>query len=65
VSRLVSDILAILLIVAGCAVLTWLWGKVRSGPGPDSRLERLLDEHEQDEEARRGIEDLDDESEAS
>lgn len=74
-SRWVSDFFAVILalvvlygvatifIVAARAVMR-LAGKLRSGPGPDSRLERLLADHERDEAYLRASESRDDEGAA-
>lgn len=59
--HLLPDLIAILLVVAAFMAAAWAWGMLRRGPGPNSRLERLLDDHERDEAARRAAEDRDDE----
>jgi hypothetical protein len=55
--------IAVAVIAGTTGGLLWLARKLKAGPGPGSRLERLLADHERDEAARRALEDPGDEEE--
>ena len=55
-------VITVLTAAAVLAAASWVYRKLLSGPGPRSRLERLLDGHERDEAERQAREAHDEEA---